>query len=94
MYVFMYVCGVVGTGGPVEPVERVEPVQPVGPVEVVRPAEPVRTAEPPALALRLGSLHFFFTRNYMCLDTCQKVWFYLLRGRARRKTVCGTRNMG
>ena len=56
----------------------------------------------PALALRLGSLYFSFTRTYMCLDTCQKVWLYLhrgrfaegsrkVRGRARRKTVFGTR---
>ena len=38
----------------------------------------------PALALRLGSLYFFFTRTYMCLDTCQKVWFYLHRGSSRK----------
>ena len=87
--------------GPVGPCVGLEPVGPVGPVEPVRPAEPVRTAEPPALALRLVSLYFFFTRTYMCLDTCQKVWFYLhrgssrkVRGRARRKTVFGTRKMG
>ena len=38
----------------------------------------------PALALRLGSLYFFLTRTYMCLDTCQKVWFYLHRGSSRK----------
>ena len=79
--------GLVGTAGPV-----VGPVVPVGPALGLSPLGPLGLLSllgplSPFGPLSPGSLFFFFTRTYMCLDTCQKVWVLpasrKVRGRAR-----------